>query len=542
MTRSYKTRTVFVFFVFCALYLLILFNLYLIQVRQSAFFAYLGKKQYNVTVSRYAARAEIFDRNGQPLALNKDCLSAFILPNQLNEPEKLKSFLQKEFPHAYKQLKKSDGKKFMFVHRNLSDTQKQTIEQVELEDIKLLHERGRFYPVPCAGTVVGTTNIDNKGLFGIELQFNEQLGGTPAVYSLEQEARSGNFYFKKETQQEGTPGKPVTLTIDSDLQFLAHDELNDALEKWNAKEGAVVVMDPNNGDILAMVSAPAFDPSDMSNVDLEKTKNKVVTESYEFGSIAKTFAALAVLAENAATLDEQIDCSGKKTAYVDGRKVNTLIAHGVLSFSEVVELSNNIGIAKVAKRINEKLYDHYINIGLGKKTGIPFPGEQSGFVNHPANWSKQSLISLSYGYEMTCTLLQIAQAFCMIARDGAPVRPNLILASKFQSGKAVYNSQTISLLKEILENTTVRGTTKRAQMDGYRVMSKTGTANLLVDGQYDPEKNIYTCAGIVQKDEYQRVIVAFVREAQKENAYASTVAAPLFGRIAQKIVIHDKVV
>jgi len=557
MTRSYKTRTVFVFFIFCALYLIILFNLYLIQVKQSAFFSYLGKKQYNVTVSRYAARAEIFDRNGQPLALNKDCLSAFILPNQLKNPKKTKQFLQKEFPHAYKALQKNTGKKFMFVHRNLTTKQKLLVEQAKIEDIKLLHERGRFYPAAAAATVVGTTNIDNKGLFGIEFQCNDQLGGTPAIYSLEQEARSGNFHFKKETQQKGKAGKPIRLTIDSDLQFLAHDELNDSLEKWNAKEGAVVVMDPKTGEILAMVSAPAFDPNDMTNIDLQTTKNKVVTESYEFGSIAKTFAALAALAEGAATLEEKIDCCGKKTGYVDGRKVNTLVAHGVLSFSEVVELSNNIGIAKVAKRINEKLYDHYIKIGLGKKTGIEFPGEQSGFVNHPANWSKQSLISLSYGYEMTCTLLQIAQAFCMIARDGAPVKPKLIFSSKdkINSKKSsvtlgkkhakeprLYDKQTIDLLKEILENTTLRGTAKRARINGYRVMSKTGTANLLVDGQYDQEKNIYTCAGIVQKNNYQRVIVAFVREAQKDNAYASTVAAPLFGRIAQKIVIHDKIV
>lgn len=542
MTKSYKSRTIFVFLIFCALYLIILFNLYLIQIKQSAFFSYLGQKQYNVTVSRYSARAEIFDRNGQPLALNKDCLSAFILPNQLKQPKQVNSFLKTEFPNAYQQLQKNSHKKFMFVQRNLSEKQKEILEQAQLKDIKLLHERGRFYPVNCAAPVVGTTNIDNKGLFGIELQFDKQLRGTPAVYSLEQEARSGNFYFKKETQQEGEPGKSLTLTLDSNLQFLVHDELNEMLEKWDAKEGAVVVMDPSNGDILAMVSAPGFDPHNMNNVDLENTKNKVVTESYEFGSIAKAFAALAILAENAATLDEKIDCCGRKTGYVDGRKVNTLVAHGVLSFSEVVELSNNIGIAKVAKRIDEKLYDHYIKLGLGKKTGIEFPGEQPGFVNHPANWSKQSLISLSYGYEMTCTLLQIANIFCMIARDGVPVQPRLIASSKPATNNSIYDEQTIALLKEVLENTTKRGTAKRAQLDGYQVMSKTGTANLLVDGQYDPDKNIYTCAGIVQKDEYQRVIVAFVREAQKDNAYASTVAAPLFGKIAQKIVIHDKVV
>jgi len=559
MSKTQKIRTIFIFFVFCLLYLVILFNLYLIQIRQSAFFSYLGKRQYNVTVSRYATRAEIFDRTGkQPLALNKDCLSAFVLPNQLTKPQKTKQFLATHFPDAFKQLQAGPKKSFLFVQRKLTDKQKKLIENHNLKDIKLLRERGRFYPVASAGTVVGATSIDNKGLFGIEYQFDKQLGGTPAIYSLEQEARSGNFYFKKETQQKGQAGKPITLTIDSNLQFLAHEELIDAIKKWDAQEGAAIVINPDNGEILAMVSAPDFDPNNFKHVDLAHTKNKVVTESYEYGSIAKVWAALAALAEDVVTLDEKIDCCGKKTAYVDGRKINTLVAHGVLSFSEVVERSNNIGIAKVAKRINEKLYDHYTKIGLGKKTGIPFPGEQSGFVNHPTNWSKQSIISLSYGYETTCTLLQIAQAFCMIARDGVPVQPKLILSDtpvfapselpfdktqdRLRASPQIYKKQTIDLLKQILENTTLRGTARRAGISGYRVMSKTGTANLLVDGQYDSEKNIYTCAGIVQKDDYQRVIVAFVKEAQKNNAYASTVAAPLFEKIAEKILIHDKVI
>jgi len=544
MIKTYKIRTVFIFLVFCLLYAIILFNLYLIQVKQSAFFADLGEKQYNVTVSRYAARAEIFDRTKkQPLALNKDCLSAFILPKQLAEPEKVKTFLRTHFPLTEKRLRSQKNKNFMFVQRKLSKEQEKVIQKAELKDIKLLKERGRFYPVACAGPVIGTTDIDNKGLFGIELQCNEQLGGTPAIYSLEQEARSGHFYFKKEMHKKGTPGKPIHLTLDSDLQFLVHEELVDTIKRWNAQEGAAIVMNPKTGEILAMVSAPTFDPNNFSGTDLEKTKNKTITESYEFGSIAKAFAALAALEEGVAHIDEQINCGGSKTTYVDGRKVNTLVAHGVLSFSEVVELSNNIGIAIVAKRLNETLYDHYLRLGFGKKTGILFPGEQPGFINPPSKWSKQSIISLSYGYEMTCTLLQIAQAFCTIARDGYPIQPKLLLDTKQKIATTpLYKKETMDVIKQILENTTLRGTARRAGIKGYRVMSKTGTANLLVDGQYSPEKNIYTCAGIVEKDGYQRVIVAFVKEAQKENAYAATVAAPLFEKVAEKTLIHDKVV
>jgi len=544
MNKMYKIRTVFVFLAFCLLYIAILFNLYLIQVRQSSFFAHLGQQQYNVTVSHSPVRAEILDRTGkQPLAINKDCLSAFILPKQLNEPEKVAAFFKQQFPRAWQRLQTRGDKNFMFVQRKLNEKQLALLTKYNLGDIKLLKERSRFYPVPSAGPIVGATDIDNKGLFGIELHFDKQLSGAPAIFSLNKEARSGHFHFKKETKRHGTDGLPVQLTIDSDLQFLAQEELEEALKQWEAKEGSVIVMDPKNGDILAMVNAPAFNPNNVGNVAIETTKNKIVTESYEFGSIAKVFTALAALDEKVTTTDEKIDCGASKTAYVDGRKVNTLVAHGVLSLSQVVEYSNNIGIATIAKRLNNKLFDHYTKLGFGKKTGIPFPGEQSGFVNPPANWSKQSLISLSYGYEISCTLLQIAQAFCIIAHDGYAVTPRLALTQPKQiAKKPLYDKTTINLIKQILENTTLHGTAKRAGIKGYRVMSKTGTANLLIDGHYSPEHNIYTCAGIVQKGDYQRVIVTFVKEAMKKNAYAATVAAPLFERIAEKTLIHDKVV
>lgn len=545
MNKPYRLRSVFVFLIFCLLYGIIIFNLYLIQIKQNAFFSSLGEKQYHITISQYPIRAEILDRTGkQPLAINKDCLSAFIMPKQLYEPEKVISFLSKYFPSAVERLNKAQDKNFMFIKRKLSPNEIDLLEKQALKDIKLLKERGRFYPLPAAGPIVGITDIDNKGLFGIELQYNDQLSGNPAIFSLEQEARSGHFYFKKETKQEGQDGIPIQLSIDGDLQFLALEELEETIEKWEAKEGAAIVMNPKNGQIIALVNTPIFDPNNATTIDLEKTKNKIITDCYELGSIAKVFAALAALEEGVASTEEKINCGNSKTAYVNGRKVNTLVAHGVLSFSEVVELSNNIGIAIIASRLGEKLFDHYTRLGFGEKTGINFPGEQSGFVNPPSKWSKQSIMSLSYGYEMSCTLLQVAQAFCLIARDGYPVQPTLIFSQKQQKKtvQPLYKKETITQIKQILENTTLKGTAKRAGIKGYRVMSKTGTANLLVDGKYCPDKNIYTCAGIIEKGDYQRVIVTFVKEAEKDNAYAATVAAPLFERIAEKTLIHDKIV
>lgn len=544
MDKQYKVRTIFIFLLFCSGYIIIILNLYLIQIRQNDFFKNLGKKQYNVHITRKPTRAPIFDRTGkQYLAMNKDCYSAFIIPKQIKSPQLL-PLLKENFPDAFQRLQNNKDKNFMFIQRKLNDNQIALITQKNIPDIHLLKEPSRFYPLESAGPVVGITNIDNKGLFGIELIYDKALSGKPTTFYLEKDARSGHFHFKKETKIKGKEGKPVFLTIDSDLQFLVTEELKENITKHNAKEGAVIIMDPKNGDILSMVSYPSFNPNETQHLDLNTCKNKIITESYELGSVIKVFAALAAIDEEVVTLDEIIDCQSKKTAYIDGRKINTIKAHGFLSFSQVVEKSNNIGIAIVAKRIGTKLYDHYKKVGFGEKTNIKLPGEQKGIVNHPNNWSKQSVISLSYGYEISSTLLQLAKAFCMIARNGINVHPKILLSSHSNNElpQRIYSEKSINKLKKILENTTLRGTARRARIKGYKIMCKTGTANLLVNGQYSQNHNIFTCAGIVEKNDYQRVILTFLKEVTKKNVYSETVVVPLFEKIAEKTLIHDKII
>ncbi len=542
MTSNQRIRTSFIFIIFCALYAVIIFNLYFIQIIHADFYKNLGSSQYNITLTQYPPRAEIIDRSSNPLALNKDCVSAFILPRQIKNPDTLKPFLKKHFPNAYIHLSSHPNKQFMFIQRKLSREQQDLIANQHITDIKLLSEPNRFYPLYAAAPIIGITDIDNKGLFGIELYCNTHLAGTAETCFLEKDARSGYFYFTKKTKIHAKQGNPVQLTLDSNLQFLVEDTLKQTLEKYEAHEGTALIMNPTNGDILAMVTLPHYDPNDNSIDNLELTKNKVISDSYERGSVFKIFTALAALEEKVVTPEEPIDCKNQKTAYLDGRKINTVKAHGVLPFKEVVAFSNNIGIATVAKRLGDKLYDHYIRLGFGNKTAISFPGEASGFVNHPSNWSKQSIISLSYGYEISATLLQLGCAFCIIANGGKKIQPRLFMNQVIEKIPQLYNPETIATIQEILEHTTEHGTTRRSRIKGYKVMSKTGTANMLIDGKYHENKNLFTCAGIVQKDEYQRVIVVFVKEAKCKGLYAAQVAAPLFEQIAQRVLIHDRVI
>lgn len=546
MIHSFRLRSTIIFFLFVTLYAAVGVNLYFIQIKHHDFYKKIAEQQYHVTITQTPARGPIFDRTGRNyLAMNKDYVAAFILPNQLTDKKCTLRFLQKHFPHAVKRLEQNKDKHFMFIKRRLSPQEIEIITAEKNPDIFLLSEPGRYYPLPSASPLIGLTNIDNKGLLGIELLYNHTLAGKPTTCHLEKDARSGYYYFKKETTIQGDIGHPLHLTIDADLQFLVQEAVQQTVDKFNAKEAAVIIMDPTNGEIIAMLSYPYFDPDNAHSASPDNFRNRIITDAHELGSVMKVCAALAALEEGVVTFDERIDCQNALTTQIDGRTINTVQAHGIIPFTDVIALSNNIGIAIVAKRLEHKLYDHYKQLGFGCKTGIKFPGENVGFLNPVEKWSKQSIISLSYGYEVSSTILQLACAFCTIA-TGYKVTP---LLSSFAKATAdtrpqdkLFSDTARNTIKDILEKTTLYGTARRAKIKGYRVMSKTGTACMLIDGKYSHEKNLYSCAGIVEKGDYQRVIVTFVKEAQQKDIYASQVAVPLFESVAERMLIHDKII
>jgi cell division protein FtsI/penicillin-binding protein 2 len=432
----------------------------------------------------------------------------------------------------------------MYVKRRLTPEQRALFEKYDLPDIKILKEPSRFYPFQSASPVIGLTDSDNNGLFGVELLYNKQLAGEPTTVSLQKDARSGHFYFAKETKIEGNEGAPVYLTLDADIQHLAYEELKKSVDSLHALEGAVLVMDPSNGHILAMVSYPCFDSNVRQELDLATTKNKIVTEAYELGSVMKIVGTLALLEEGLVDPNELIDCENTKKGTVNGVTFSTWKAHGLLPFAEVVQRSNNIGSAKVSLRLGSKLYDHYRRMGFGYKTALGWPGEQAGFVNPPEHWSRSSLISLSFGYESRATLLQLAQFFSMIANHGIFIKPTIFKDALVQKeGCPLYSAVAIEQLRTILENTVTQGTAHKAQLEGYRVMGKTGTAIKVINGEYDPLHCMYTFAGIIEKGDYKRVIVTFINDAQvARNVYASTVAVPLFERVAYDVLLHDTLI
>lgn len=431
----------------------------------------------------------------------------------------------------------------MYIKRKITDQERQFIEKSGLEDIQFLKEPSRFYPYQHNATIIGITDIDNQGIFGIEMLFNKRLAGEPSTHVLQKDARSGTFFFEKETTKEGKESDTIQLTIDNDLQFIAQQEIKKTVKKFKSQEGSAVILDPTTGHILALAHYPTFDQTTLEHLDLATTKNRCVTETYELGSVMKIIVAIAALEEGVVTPEELIDCENTKATAINGMKFTTVHANGIIPFSEVIEHSNNIGMAKVAMRLGPTLADYYTKLGFGKKTGIELPGEQDGFVNPPKNWSKRSIISFSFGYEMTASILQLAQAFATIANNGYGVRPTLLLDKQATDNKQIISEQTIQHVKSMLRNTVEKGTAKKALVKGYDVMGKTGTAKMLIDGQYSDDHNLFSFAGIVEKGDYKRVIVTFVKDAeQRRGIYAAQVTAPLFGTIAEKMLIHEKVI
>ena len=542
MNTQHNSRLIILFFFFVSLYSLIVLNLYVVQIKRADFFKNLAQRQYTMTVTTTPARAEIFDRSGiQPLAINKESLSAFIIPSKLENSEELLKFLSKHFKSAAERLNKSKRGHFMYIKRRLTPKEITLIEKSGLTDIKILKEPSRYYPIQSAGPIVGITDIDNQGLFGIERMYNSTLAGKSSTNLLEKDTR--NFYFKRETKIEGSQGSPVTLTIDSILQFLVHEELKEYIDLIGSKEGSVLILNPDDGDILVMANYPDFNPNESEQLDSALTKNRIITDAYELGSVIKAFLALAAFEEKVVKPTDLIDCENTKHTRLHGIPIKTVKAGGVMSFSDVIRESNNIGVAKVAQRVGTKLYDHYRNLGFGKRIGI-FPGENGGLITPPGRWSKMSLISLSFGYEISSNILQLGQALSVVANNGCLIKPRLLKTDEPVAKEGPYfKPEAINQIKEVLRKTIDEGAAQKARIEGYNVMGKTGTARLITNGRYEANRNIYTFMAIVEKNSYRRIVVIFIKEtSKKKGMLASAIAVPLFERVAHKMLIHDKII
>lgn len=509
----------------------ILARLTYVQLYQHQIYAHHAQQQAHMTLHAYPERAHIYDRHGVPLVYNQQRTALCIAPAACSDYDTLRQYIATHFPDRLSAFDAKPNAQFMYLRRHPTPQEIQQVEQDNIPDIFYINEAERTPAERAIQPLIGHTDSDNYGISGLEYYFDRHLRGQPGTYHLYHDARTHGLHFRKQTQTPQTPGTPITTTIDSTLQFLVHQTVEKHVTRHHAQLGTAVVIDPNSGDIHSLTQ--------VSNDNTQSVM--AITHTYELGSVIKAFLAVAGLESGVTWPDEPIWCHNTRRTMINGMPVTTWRADGTLSCADVIRFSNNIGTACIAQRIGHDLYTYYRRCGLDELTGVTFTGEQAGYITPPHRWSRASPLSLSFGYEIRLTLLELARAFSLFANDGHVVQLRLTDpdADPVWSEQRI-SSATVQQAREILAIDKTGSTAQRGHIPGYTIYGKTGSAYLITNGTYDHSRSIYTFVGLIEHGTYQRIIVTCIKEPDRDNVYAATVAVPLFKEIAQEMLLHDR--
>jgi len=528
--------------------LLVFIRLVQFTVIQSEQLAYQATMQHNQRLTVTPRRGAIVDRNGAPLALSIPAESLFVRPRKLSAPmatlgPALAQTLRAS-PQAVEAALRSPAP-FVWLKRQATPQEAAQVRALGLAGIDSFETQRRFYPHgTLAAQLLGFTNIDAKGLEGIERAYDEYLRGKSAEVTQERDA------LGRPILAQGAELPPealnVRLTLDIDLQYLAERELERTIHATHAKAGTVVVLDPQTFAVLALAQFPTFDLNAPGTVPDEVRRNPAVSDPYEPGSTLKVLLAAAALDANVIRPEDRVFCESGR--YPVGRHtIHDHHSYGWLSFAEVLQRSSNIGAAKVGERLGKETYQKYLRaFGLGKKTGIDLPLESPGLLAPAEEWSRINLVTASFGQGIAVTPIQLAAAYATLANDGVLMRPYIVQEVLNADGKVVMANSpqrlwqvvrrdTAHTLLDVLEKVVAKGGTgRRAQIEGVRIAGKTGTSQKISPhGGYSARGRIASFVGIVPADQPRLVILVAVDE-PKTAVYGGEVAAPVFRAIAQQ--------
>ena len=435
---------------------------------------------------------------------------------------------------------------FVWLRRQVPIEQWNQVEDLKLRGIGSEPTRQRVYPHgPLAGHVLGFTNVDGQGLEGVERAFDAELRGGVQALVVGHDASGRQFEMGDGWGSLPRAGAHVELTIDVALQRVAEEALARAVQQFQARAGSLVALDPNTGEVLAMANVPRFDPNKVKGIGADVYRNRTVTDVYEPGSTFKAFLAAAALEEKVVRPEERINCEGGRYT-VGKRTIRDAHPHGVLTFSDVIAQSSNIGCAKVAERLGAERFGKVVKgLGFGMPTGIDLPGETGGLLRPVEKWGRIHLVTTAFGQGIATTPLQMARAFAAIANGGDLLRPYIVKRITDEDGTVRYaatphlerrimSRQTAQTVTEMLVGVTEHGTGKQARIEGFRVAGKTGTAQK-VDagtGRYHPRDRMSSFVGFVPADDPALVILAVI-DSPRTATYGGVVAAPVFRAVAE---------
>jgi cell division protein FtsI (penicillin-binding protein 3) len=522
------------FFVF----MMLLLRAFWIQGPGNAFYEAKGVRGTQRELELPASRGKILDRNGQVIATSLEAKSVIAyndtVPDDLSaeKVKKLASLLKMTETELRKKLK--EERKQIFLKRQVEPAIAQQIKQLEIPGIGLNNEYRRFYPEGEAmAHVVGFTNVEDRGQEGMELSREKELAGHPGQRRVVVD-RLGRVVEEMAILQLPQNGKDLNLSIDSKIQYLAYNAIKDAVEKHHAKAGGAVVLDTQTGEILALANYPSYNPNDRKFLTGEQLRNRVLTDTFEPGSTMKPLT-VAIALEKGAVKPETNMVIGAK--YLIGPKpITDTHPYSNLTIAEIIQKSSNIGTAKIA--INnlsaEEMWDFYTAVGFGQSPKIGFPGAVGGTVHPFKKWMPTDQARIAFGYGISTSLFQVAQAYTVFARDGELVPLTIERSPKFKPGTRVLSAKTAIEMRTMLETVTEPGGTAiKAQAEGFRVGGKTGTAHKIVGKGYGNKYRAYF-AGLAPISAPRIVVAVMIDEPTVGGHYGGEVAAPVFSTIVSE--------
>jgi cell division protein FtsI (penicillin-binding protein 3) len=548
-----RARRYFLLLVLLAGFGVIVFRLVSLQVLQAAELTARADRQHQKSVTLEGARGTVTDRHAKVLAMNVEVPSIFGVPTSLDSPANAARSLSPVLHIRREEIEKKlrQDKHFVWLARKVEPEQGRRLEQLSIDGIGMVMEGRRFYPKgPLLAHVLGFVGMDGIGLEGLERRYESQLHGEKRLTILQRDALGRTVFPKGLREQVPSAGHALTLTIDEVIQYIAEKELEEAVDNARAKSGAIIVMEPQSGAILAMAVSPRFDPNAVASLTADRWRNRALTDTYEPGSTMKVVIA-------AAALEERVMMPGSMLFGENGRMTiaNTTIHDheklGWMTFAQMIQKSSNIGAAKTGMLLGEQRVYRYLQaFGFGQRTDIDLPGEVGGLLKSPREWGRRSLASISMGQEVGVTPLQMLSAVAAIANDGVLMKPYVVSDVRDEKGqpvkeilphvrRRVVSPATARTLTTILEGVVTSGTGTKAAIPGFRVAGKTGTAQKVDPrtGAYSSALSIGSFIGFVPADNPRLAMIVVIDEPQGE-AWGGVVAAPVFRRVSEQVLTY----
>lgn len=495
-----------------------------------------GDARYSRNLVLQAYRGKVTDRNGELLAISSPVESVWASPPDVKATNAQKKAIAKLLGMKTADINKKLGntqKEFVYLKRRISPDLAAKVMSLNVPGVFMQREYKRFYPAgDVTAHVVGFTDINDIGLEGFELAKNTWLSGTAGSRKVIKD-RQGRIVEDLEAVKVPQDGHDLVLSIDRRIQYLAFRELAKAVEKHHAKAGAAVILDAKTGEVLAMVNLPTYNPNNPINIK-GKTRNRVVTDMFEPGSTMKPVTASAAMEFGDYKPSTPVQ-TAPGTMRIGPATIHDSHPHGVLTVAQVIQKSSNVGAAKIALSLKkEALWSTFNQLGFGASTHVGFPGEASGILRNYKTWRPIEQATMSYGHGISVTLLQLARAYTVFANEGELKSVSLLKLNEPTVGPQVFSAQVANDVKDMLELVVQPGgTALRAQVAGYRVAGKTGTAHKIGPSGYEPNKYVGSFVGMAPASNPRLIMAIMIDEPniEKDQYYGGVVAAPVFSAV-----------